>query len=474
MNQPDGMTSRPRWARYTDWTRLLPETVKDQSRRIGKLFLLGLALRIVLLPIFGGTDATTTAWTGTVLLAKGQLILSNDPPPIFYLHALIFGAFRPIYPATIFSRFVSPVAFTPSILLPKSILSEPGIGVLLTLLKLPYLAFDLASAVLLLWLVREPQPAVKAFKIWLFNPIVLYVSYFFGQFDIVAVFFVILAFYYNQHGRRNAALLALAVAILFKDFAIVLVPFFLVLYLDKKLGLFVRFKEFLKVALVSAAPVAAQFLIALTQTPFYESANYALTGDQMNGFFGRTIYNRGAPGVPLIQGFLTFIGYSVKLTSFAPIPDVIYLFPLAYLMLFVAWILLRGKDAGKLWNATVILFLLLYALDLFHPQWFLWVQPFLIVLVARQGKPVSYLYAGIVALFFAYMLYFDAIAYTLPLIPLIPAAAFWPGPTSLMRNAGLPADLIINLARTAFSGLCLVLAFRLFRNEWLRSGTADV
>ncbi len=473
MNEVSGTKSVPWWVRYTDWTRLLPETVKDQSRRIGKVFLLGLALRIVLMPLFGGADAATTAWIGTVLIGKGQLILSNDPPPIFFLHALIFGAFRPIYPATIFNRFLSPVGFTPSVLLPRSILSEPGIGVLLTLLKLPYLAFDLASAVLLLWLVREPQSAIRVFKIWLFNPIVLYVSYFFGQFDVVAVFFVILAFYYNQHGRRNAALLALSVAILFKDFAIVLVPFFLVLYLEEKRGLFVRFKALLKVALASAAPLAVQFLIALTQTPFYESANYALAGDHMNGFFGRTLYNRGEPGVPLIEGFLTFIGYSMKLTTFSPIPDVIYLFPLAYLLLFVAWILLRGKDAGKLWNATVILFLLIYALNLFHPQWFLWAQPFLIVLVARQGKPVSYLYAGIVALFFGYILYFDAIAYTWPLIPLIPAAAFWPGPASLMRNAGLPADLIINLARTAFSGLCLALAFLLFRNEWLCPGTPD-
>ncbi|PYX57504.1 MAG: hypothetical protein DMG76_11500 [Acidobacteria bacterium] len=473
MNEVGGKESGPWWARYTDWTRFLPETVKDQSRRIGKLLLLGFALRVVLLPIFGSTDATTTAWIGTVLMAKGQLILSNDPPPIFYLHALIFEVFRPIYPAAIFNRFVSPVAFTPGVLFPRSILSEPGIGILLTLVKLPYLAFDLASAVLLLWLVREPKPAVRALKMWLFNPIVLYVTYFFGQFDIVAVFFVILAFYFNQHGRRHGALLSLSAAILFKDFAIVLVPFFLVLYLEQKRGLFVRSKEFLKVALATTVPLAAQFLLAVLQTPFYESANYALTGDLMNGFFGHTLYNRGVPGVPLIQGFLTFIGYSVKLTSFSPIPDVIYLFPLAYLMLFVAWILLRRKDAGKLWNATTILFLLIYAFNLFHPQWFLWAQPFFIVLVARQGKPVSALYSGIVAFFFAYILYFDAIAYTFPLTPLIPAAEFWPGPASVMRSVGLPSDLIVNLARTAFSGLCLAWALRLFRAEWLPSGIPD-
>src|SRR6267143_481655 len=201
MSEVSGTESVPWWARYTDWTRLLPETVKDQSRQIGKFFLLGIALRVVLLPLFGGTDATTTAWISTVLMAKGQLILSNDPPPIFYLHALIFQMFRPILPATILGRFTSSVAFTPSLFLQESVLAEPGIAVYLALLKLPYLVFDLATAVLLLWLIRQPGTAVRVFKLWLFNPVVLYATYFVGQFDIVAVFFVVLAFYYSQQGR---------------------------------------------------------------------------------------------------------------------------------------------------------------------------------------------------------------------------------------------------------------------------------
>src|SRR5437879_7624072 len=145
MNEVGGSKSVPWWARYSDWTRLLPETVKDQSRRIAKFFLLGLALRIVLLPIFGGTDAATSGWISTVLMTKGQLILSNDPPPIFYLHALVFEMFRPILPATILGRFTSSVAFTPSLFLQESVLAEPGIAIDLPLLKLPSLAFYLAT-----------------------------------------------------------------------------------------------------------------------------------------------------------------------------------------------------------------------------------------------------------------------------------------------------------------------------------------
>jgi hypothetical protein len=447
--------------------------MKPLAPRIGKILLLGFALRIVLLPLFGGEDAVTTAWISTVLMAKGQLVLSNDPAPIFYLHALIFNLFRPIYPTEIFNRFVSPVGFTPPEFLQISILREPGIGVLLAVLKLPYLLFDFATAMLLLWLIRNPQTAVRAFTIWLFNPVVLYVTYVFGQFDIVAVFFVVLAFYYEQQARRNATLLALSVAIFFKTFAIVAVPFFLFLYLEKESGLYERAKEFFRATVASVAPFALQFLLAAPQGAFYESANYALSGDHLNGFFGTAIYNRGKPGVPLVQGILTFINYSARLPTFPPFPDVIYLLPMAYLILLLGWLFLKGKNTDKLWNAMVVVFLLVYALSLFHPQWFLWVQPFLIALVAREGKRFSSLYAGVVVLFFVYIWWWDALLTTFLIIPSVPAAANWPGPMTFMNNIGLPAELVINLARSAFSAICLTMSFLILRRDWLLFETRD-
>ncbi len=463
--------SVPRWARWTDWTRLLPGHLKDQSGRIGRILLLGFALRILLMPLFGGTDAMSTSWISTVLMAKGQLILSNDPPPIFYLHALIFQIFRPILPQTILGRFTSSVAFTPSTFLQNSVLSEPGIAIYLALLKLPYLVFDLATAILLLWVIREPRAGVRMFKLWLFNPVVLYASYFVGQFDIVAVFFVVLAFYYNQQGRRTATLVALAVAILFKVFAVVVIPLFLFQWLEKEHDFAVRAKSFVKVAVASVAPIALQFLIIMVQPVFYESANYALLGGDMNGFYGTTLYNRGAAANPLLEGFLTFIGYSGKLSTNSSIPNVIYLLPIAYLIFLVGWVYIRGKDEAKLWNATAVLFLLVYALSLFHAQWFLWAQPFLLLLVIHEGKRFSYLYAGIVILFFVYIWRWDDLLTTLLIVPTVPAAANWPGPMTLMSRAGLPTELLMNLARSAFSALCLVMIFLILRKDWLPSWT---
>ena len=120
-----------------------------------------------------------------------------------------------------------------------------------------------------------------------------------------------------------------------------------------------------------------------------------------------------------------------------------------------------------MWNATAVLFLLVYAFSLFHAQWFLWAQPFLLLLVAREGKRFTYLYAGIVLLFFVYIWLWDALLTSVLLVPAIPAAEGWPGPITLLYRAGLPADLILNLARTAFSVLCLALAFLCLRKAWL-------
>src|SRR5207253_5466962 len=125
------------------------------------------------------------------------------------------------------------------------------------------------------------------------------------------------------------------------------------------------------------------------------------------------------------------------------IPDVFYILPIAYLIFLARWVTLRGKDDAQLWNATAVLFLLVYALSLFHAQWFLWAQPFLLLLVAREGKRFTYLYAGILLLFFVYMWLWDALLTRVLLVPAIPAAEGWPGPIPLLFRTVLPPDLLL-------------------------------
>ena len=97
------------------------------------------------------------------------------------------------------------------------------------LVKLPVLAADLGIVALLAaWGARTGRGLVPA---WLYalHPVSVLVGAFHGQFDAVALFFVLLAVLDFDAGRRDASALALAAAIALKSFPVLLLPVFLLM-----------------------------------------------------------------------------------------------------------------------------------------------------------------------------------------------------------------------------------------------------
>lgn len=95
------------------------------------------------------------------------------------------------------------------------------------LVKLPVLAADLAIVALLAaGGTRTGRGLVPA---WLYalHPVSVLVGAFHGQFDAAALFFVLLAVFAFEAGRRDASALALASAIALKSFPVLLLPVFL-------------------------------------------------------------------------------------------------------------------------------------------------------------------------------------------------------------------------------------------------------
>ncbi len=95
------------------------------------------------------------------------------------------------------------------------------------LVKLPVLAADLAIVALLAaGGARAGRVMIPA---WLYalHPVSVMVGAFHGQFDAVALFFVLLAVVQFDAGRRDAGALALAAAIALKSFPVLLLPVFL-------------------------------------------------------------------------------------------------------------------------------------------------------------------------------------------------------------------------------------------------------
>ena len=157
----------------------------------------------------------------------------------------------------------------------------------------------------------------------------------------------------------------------------------------------------------------------------------------VNGFFGHTYYLFGRPGSPPLLGLFVYtLNYSISFRTYSFFHDVIYIFPLIYTLLLLA-LIYRNKIASKtLWKALLVFLLLYYASSLFHPQWFIYAQPLLVLLVIEDFK-FAKAYACLIPLYFVY-------------------ATYWaPETLGFVELLGVPTLQFINIFRSMLSGVCI-------------------
>jgi hypothetical protein len=100
----------------------------------------------------------------------------------------------------------------------------PSVNRVLFLTKIPYLIFDLVAAWILLHLFTDVTQSLRAFKYWLFNPVIIYAVYIFGRYEVYALAVVLLSMLLLQRGHRNWGAILLGIAILMRASSLLLVP----------------------------------------------------------------------------------------------------------------------------------------------------------------------------------------------------------------------------------------------------------
>ena len=203
---------------------IIPSSLISRRSSILKWILIGIAIRFLVMPLFSHTDFITTLWISFTFATKNQLIHSVDPPAIFFVLGSFYKSAAPLFPQAFLNFLTSNIAFTPPTLLQNFSLLQPGINSVLLIGKIPYLLLDIASAFILLHLFNDENKAFFAFKLWLFNPISIFVCYIFGQTDIFAVFFIILALYFLKNGKFASTVLSLSFGGVFKVIGLSLIP----------------------------------------------------------------------------------------------------------------------------------------------------------------------------------------------------------------------------------------------------------
>lgn len=459
---PSPDSSAPRAWREPVWIRALAPALRARARQVWFWIGVGLVIRIVLLPLFASVDLLSTAYITTLLIDKHQLILTNDPPPIYFVSGALQWLVQPLIPSNLSALFTSGASYTPGTT-PEALAAQTGgINILIAVLKLPYLAADLVVALVLPRFFRNDRQAFAALLLWWFNPISIYVSYFVGQYDIVATALLLLAFYFLRSGRNLECLIAIAAATFFEGYALLVIPFLLIYWIRTSDTRIQVAKRVVGSLVAPAIAIGALILIFHFQASYYQPANLALPQSSISGNYGTTIYNRGLAMQPLLAGLWTFVGFSAQFPISTSLSDVILVVVLAYGLLLFLLDRVAKQGWDSIWAVTLASFLVFYALSGFLVQWVLWCLPLLTILLARNLRSLILPYVVFVIGYFVYTWYFGAVLFGNLLQPSFPSVA-GANPIATLNSIGLPAILVINVGRSLFSAASLWFAYTALR-----------
>jgi hypothetical protein len=307
------------------------------------LFFLGLVLRLALIPVSVHPDFRAVNLAAYFISQKGELFSFYDhisrlprtdhlvqlygdnlfiyPPPAYLIHALFNKLFYPFYPQNAFWILINDIG---------QLRHTAGFAALMYWLKLPYLVTD----ILCFYLLFRYLPKVKRYQLiwlWWFNPVVIYTCYLVGQFDIFVALFMILAVITLKKPLLSSVMLGLGAG--FKPFSLLLLP----LLPGNKIKNLI-------------AGLGTYFLLI---APYLGSAafrQYALLASQSDKMLFAKIMISGSQYLPLfILGLILVYWWNY----FSP-----------------------GKMSGWAWLSLPLL--LFFGLTNYHPQWFVWLMPFLV------------------------------------------------------------------------------------------------
>jgi hypothetical protein len=313
----------------------------------------GVVLRLILMPLTAHPDIRGHYLGGYILSVKNQYLgvydyISRQPrtDPLVKIYGDDFLVYSPltywVHGLWLKLPFYSPALLQKLFFDYSGALADPGHSGLLLFLKLPYLGIDLLCLWLLLKFVDAKNRVLTAL-LWAINLPLIYSAYLMGQFDIFIVVFMLVAAYFAKLNRPLPAAVALAISSGFKPFGLFMLPF-----LPGN-----RIKNIL-VGVITYGAIIAPY--ALTSPAF---RMYALSAQQSDKVWFAKILVSGSQSLPLFMvGCVVFFWLSIKNYKLLP-----------------SWA----------WLATPLL--VFYSVTQYHPQWFAWISPLLIL--ALVLKPAA-------------------------------------------------------------------------------------
>lgn len=355
-----------------------------------KLFLLGLLIRLLVMPFTGHWDIRGINFAIYNLPFKGITnvyeVAATEPvdyivdvnfsrqyfiyPPLNYF---TLGSFMTVLKPLYTSEFATWIQGYGSDI--RSVITHPQVFRYLFLMKIPYLVFDILMLFLLTKFFSTKKKITAVIKYWWLNPIVIYLAYMWGQFDLIPAFFVMWGILQAKKGKPLMTALLFGIGASFKNYPLMFLPLLAVIG-GKSI------KDMFKIMLVGLLP----FLI--TTLPFWG-----------HEFFRNTVL---------------FSWQSQKMLDFMwgiGGDDGIYPFIIGYGVIFLYSLYSLSGKIREVSTPIVMTLMWYYSTTTFHQQWILWVLPFLAIYAAKNTK-LRYVSLWVVGLFFLRLFVIQADATT--------------------------------------------------------------
>lgn len=210
------------------------------------------------MPFFCHVDFLSEMRRVYATLEAGYYFPGRTRLVVYFVEMFFMRIFLPVLPDAQTMYFLAAGTDTTADLASYSLfVGDPYIFRTLFLLKIPYLLFDLATAVVLYLLFAGKKKQMVAVACWLFNPITLYSFYIFGRYESIAIFFIAMSIFMLQREKMIWAAIMLGMAVNSREIYIFLLPLFVLAHVS----LSRRWHENIKRICLSALPLIVMLLL---------------------------------------------------------------------------------------------------------------------------------------------------------------------------------------------------------------------
>jgi len=195
----------------------------------------GIVLRLALMPFFAHVDLFSEARRVFYVIENDYLFDNSHRFVVFYIE-VIFAAFSTLFIDITEGLFhiPDPTQSVSNIVDYGFFLNDPNIYRHLFFFKLPYLLFDIATALVIWKFIDKPEHRRIALLIWLFNPLTLFATYIFGRFEVISLFFLAASALQLKYDRVFFSTVLFAIALHCREINLIYAPFLLLALIDFK------------------------------------------------------------------------------------------------------------------------------------------------------------------------------------------------------------------------------------------------